>query len=247
VYMRMLRLRTKPGHSPEFRRFYDERVLPVLESTPGCLFAHLLQQSHSAEEFVSMTIWESPEDAAAYERGRYRRLIKETAALPMETAEWRLKLSDDPNETAELHLQEPPKDTYEVTAEAGTLQDAPTSRLHVRVVSVQVKHDRVEEFERLYREHVTPALKGLKGCRDVLLVKGYRRGDRFLSLTLWDREEDAVRYELSGEFDRLTEVLKDTLSERYAWQIHLMPVGGESIAGDPLEVKGYRVVSGKRL
>jgi heme-degrading monooxygenase HmoA len=243
----MLRLRTKPGHSRELRSFYQERVLPVLERTQGCLFAHLLQQSHSAEEFVSMTLWESPEDAAAYERGPYRQLLQETARLPLETAEWRLNLADDPNETAELHLEEPPKDTYEVAAESGSLSDAPASRLHVRIVSVQVKHDRIEEFERLYRKQVVPALSRLKGCRDVLLVKGYRRPDRFLSVSLWDREEDAVRYEISGEFDRLSEVLRDTLSERYAWQVHLMPSAGRGIDGDPLDVKSYRTVSGKKL
>lgn len=247
MYLRMLRLRTKPGHSVALRRFYDERVLPVLVATEGCLFAHLLQQSHQAEEFVSMTIWESPEAALAYERGEYRQLVKETASLPMEMAEWRVKLSDDPEETGELSLIEPPKDTYRVEAEDGSLDSAATARLHVRIVAAQVKHDRVADFQRLYREQVTPALRRLAGCRDVLLVKGYRHPDRFLSLSLWEREEDAVRYEISGEFDRLTEVLKDTLTERYAWRLHLAPSEGGASGGEPVEVKGYRVVSGKRL
>jgi heme-degrading monooxygenase HmoA len=242
----MLRLQTKPGRSLELRRFYDEHVLPVLEKADGCLFAHLLQQSHHAEEFVSMTIWESPEAAAAYERGPYRRLIKQTATLPMELAEWRVKLADDPEETGELNLVEPPQTTYRVEAEEGSQHEASSARLHLRIVGVHVRHDRVEEFQRLYREQVTPALRCLNGCREVMLVQGYRQPDRFLSLSLWDREESAVRYELSGEFDRLTEVLKETLSERYAWQIHLAPAAGTAMGGDSLAVKGYDVVSGKK-
>jgi heme-degrading monooxygenase HmoA len=246
VYLRMLRLQTKPGHSVELRRFYDEHVLPVLETTEGCLFAHLLQQSHYAEEFVSMTIWESPEAAAAYERGPYRRLIKQTASLPMELAEWRVKLTDDPEETGELNLVEPPKATYRVAAEEGSQHEASAARLHVRIVAAHVRHDRVEEFQRTYRDQVAPALRCLNGCREVMLVQGYRQPDRFLSLSLWDREEDAVRYELSGEFDRLTEVLKETLSERYTWQIHLAPSAGTPMGGDTLAVQGYHVVSGKK-
>lgn len=246
MYLRMLRLQTKPGHSLEMRRFYDEQVLPVLETTEGCLFAHLLQQEHHAEEFVSMTIWESPEAAAAYERGAYRRLIQQVALLPMERAEWRVKLADDPEETGELSLIEPPKATYRVEADEGSQHDASAARLHVRIVDAHVRHDRVEEFQRLYRDHVAPALRALNGCREVMLVQGYRQPDRFLSLSLWDREESAVRYELSGEFDRLTEVLKETLSQRYTWQIHLAPSAGKPMGGDSLAVKGYHVVSGKK-
>jgi len=246
VYLRMLRLRTKPGHSVALRRFYDERVLPVLEATEGCLFAQLLQQSHQAEEFVSMTIWESPEAAQAYERGPYRQLVKDTAELPMERSEWRVKLSDDPEETGELNLVEPPKDTYQVEAEDGGLHTGSAPRLYVRIVVAQVKNERGAEFQQLYREQVAPALKRLNGCRDVLLVKGYRNPDRYLSLSLWEREEDAVRYEISGEFDRLTEVLKDTLTERHAWRLHLAPSEGGASGGEPVDVKGYRVVSGKR-
>ena len=45
---------------------------------------------------------------------------------------------------------------------------------------------------------------------------------------MWSREEDAIRYGLSGEFERLTLRLKDTFSDLYQWNVALS--GGDPMA-----------------
>lgn len=248
MFMHLNRVRALEGHAPEFRAFFEERVLPLFETAEGCLFVSLLQQSYTPEEFLGMSIWDSVESADRFQRDRtYRQLLAESSRLPLALAEWRVNLSNDPDETADMGLKEPPGDSFRVEAAEsdGILSGQDAAQLYVRIVAVKVREGRVEEFKRLFRHTVIPALKA-RGCREVFLVEGQQRTDDFLSLTLWNREEDAVRYEISGEFERLTEKLKDTLSEMHRWKLSLSQ-GGEDELSRGLQVRGYHLVAGKRL
>ena len=60
---------------------------------------------------------------------------------------------------------------------------------------------------------------------------------------MWAREEDAVRYGLSGEFERLTVRLKDTFSDLYQWNIALSgdPESTADTSNRGVDVEGYPV------
>ena len=94
----------------------------------------------------------------------------------------------------------------------------------------------------------------MPGCRGVFLAEGAHDPNGVLSITLWNREEDAVRYEMSGLSEQLTAHLRSTISPAYDWRLTLDGGGyGASSAapasagGGNLEVSSYQLVRGRRL
>jgi len=246
MYLRFVRLHLRPETEREFSDFYRERVIPALEQTPGCLFAALLRPWRG-EAHKSLTLWKSPEHAQAYEEGGlYHRLLREAEPFLSNATVWRVRLAQDPLETSDPSRREIPPEGYEVeTGDAPGAGDEADAAIFLRVVSIQVDPDRLQDFVRLYHDEVLPVLRAVPGCRGALLAEGVEHRASFLSITLWDREEDAVRYEISGEFERLTHRLRETFSPVYDWKLRL----GEAPAGRAraLDVASYHLAAGKRL
>ena len=90
----------------------------------------------------------------------------------------------------------------------------------------------------------------MAGCRGVFLAAGAHDPNGVLSITLWNREEDAVRYELSGVSEQLTSQLRATISPVYDWHLTLDAAGAGGSAGSGasgLDVSSYQLVRGRRL
>jgi quinol monooxygenase YgiN len=77
------------------RRVYEEEVIPLLHSVKGCRHACLLGSLDSADELVSLTMWDSEEDIANYETSALFRGILERAQ-PMLSAvcQWKVTLEE---------------------------------------------------------------------------------------------------------------------------------------------------------
>jgi len=67
--VRMVSLRFRDDTVDAFRKHYEENVIPVLRSVPGCRYAFLAAPSDNRTELISVTKWESEEAAQAYEHG----------------------------------------------------------------------------------------------------------------------------------------------------------------------------------
>lgn len=222
MYLRFVRLIVREGAEAKFAEFYRERVLPALRSTDGCRFAGLLTPWRAGDAHRSLTIWDSPEQALAYEAGAlYPLLLREAEPLLSKRTEWRVRLGKDPLATIDPLNRVIPSEGYLV--DAGDTGDGlgGGESLFVRILSVKVDRDRAREFVELYSSVVIPALQCQAGCRGVLLAEGREQPDGILSISLWDREEDAVRYESSGQPERLTEQLKPMFSPIYDWRLTL--------------------------
>lgn len=252
MFLRIIRLRVREADEAAFTRFYENRVMPALETTPGCLYAGLLAPWRGGEAHQSLTIWDSAESAAAYEaKGLYHQLLREAAPFLSERTEWRIRLATDPLETQDPSRREIPSAGYNVDAESGseTLDNDKRSSF-VRIVSLRVDPEHVADFIAIYRERVIPALRAVHGCRGVFLAEGAHDPNGVLSITLWNREEDAVRYEMSGLSEQLTGHLRGTISPAYDWRLTLDDngYGGETGGGGAgLEVSSYQLVRGRRL
>ena len=78
MFMRFVNLKVKEGRMNDFARFYEERTIPALQATKGCLYASLLRPRGDDVECVSITMWRSREDVDAYEKsGLYDELLDE--------------------------------------------------------------------------------------------------------------------------------------------------------------------------
>lgn len=246
MFLRFVRLDVREGSEAAFQRFHREQVLPALQRVEGCLFAGLLAPWRE-EAHRSITLWRSADDARAYEEsGLYRDLLREAEPFLSERTVWRVRLAEDPLETAGPPERDIRPDGYRL--DAGALPDTldPLSRrAHVRMVAAHVRQDRRAEFLALYRDAVQPALHEAPGCLGAFLAAGARDPDEMISITFWEREEAAVRYELSGEYDRLTRRLEATFSPRVGWQLTLGE--GEAERRNAPRVTSFQLAHGRRL
>jgi len=65
-----------PGKIDELKKFYNEVAVPTLRKQKGNINCILLEPVNQNDEYISMTSWESQEDADAYQsKGVYKQLI----------------------------------------------------------------------------------------------------------------------------------------------------------------------------
>jgi heme-degrading monooxygenase HmoA len=244
VYLRFVHLHVREGKEAEFARFYQERVIPALASTPGCLYAGLLAPWRGTAH-QSLTIWDAEGNAAAYEESSlYDRLLAESTPMLASRAEWRVRLARDAEETIDPSRRQPPSEGYHVENPEGTAALYEGLRPpFVRIVLVRVGLDRLADFVNIYRHEVIPALQAVPGCRGAFLAEGANRRMEVLSITVWDREEGSVRYEMSGEFERLTFRLAGTFAPVFGWETRLEGAGATAKP----QVSSYELVRGRRL
>ncbi len=250
MYMRFVRLKVREGRLGGLRRFYDQRVIPALQETEGCLFSSLLQPTGESDECISLTLWSSAEHADEYERsGLYDQLLDESDEFLAEASEWRARLAGDREPTVRP-LQDPQVEAYpvELAAEPSGIDPGSSPRLFLRIVAARVEAGRFEELKQRYDQEIKPVLLATPGCRSVFLVEGLKARSRALSVTVWDSEEDAIRYELSGKYDEMVAKVSEFFSGLYQWKLSLTPARErEGIRGRDLDVSGYRVVTGRSL
>lgn len=246
MFLRIIRLRVREADEAAFTRFYEERVIPALDATPGCLYAGLLAPWRG-EAHQSLTIWDSAASARAYEeKGLYHRLLAEASPFLSERTEWRVRLATDPLATSDPSLREIPSAGYNVEAESGSeTLDGERRSAFVRIVSLRVDADHQGDFASIYREKVIPALRAVPGCRSIFLAESDHDPNAILSITVWNREEDAVRYEMSGLSEQMTGLLRGSISPVYDWRLTVD--GADAAGGSGLDVSSYRLVRGRRL
>ena len=251
MYMRLVQIEVKDGALPGLRDFYTRHTIPTLHQVKGCRYAGLMQSVHHPEQCISLTLWDSQEDAHAYESGGvYKQLLEDTRPYLSESSEYKIQLSEDLTiEYVPVH-QEPLVKTYPIAARSevpASGRDEGTA-IWLRIVSLKILPGRMDEFKRLYAEHSIPALRGVKGCRYVYLLESDERSHEVLSVTSWDSKQDAEAYENSGLFEQLLEAQKHTLSGLYQWKRSLGKVeASHSATSEDVMVEHYTVLTGKNF
>jgi heme-degrading monooxygenase HmoA len=251
MHLRFVRLKIKEEKIWDAQKFYEDRVFPQLEQTDGCLFASLLQGTIHGDDYISMTVWASADAAERYEHGGvFDRLLDESDELLQEAEEWVTDLAGAGDAVVFTGI-DPEVETWDSTGDADeqVLARVGEGRVFVRMVAARLRQGAFDEFERRFELEVRPALAKTPGCLGAFLVAGAGDRTRILSVTMWAREEDAVRYGLSGEFERISFRLKDTFSDLYEWNIALSSdqKEAEATTGRGPEVEGYQLVVGRKL
>jgi heme-degrading monooxygenase HmoA len=250
MFMRFVHLKVPEGKLAQVRRFYEETVIPALQGAAGCLFASLLQPAlGTGGDCLSMTLWRTSESADAYEAsGLYDRLLDEFEEVTALTTDWRAELASE-RAVGASPAGDPVVEAYSVALQGdASLLEGAGSRLYVRIVAARVQAGCFDELKARYDDVVAPGLLATPGCRAAFLVRGVQSSARGLSVTVWDSEEDALRYEASGKFDELTAELSEFFSGLYMWKLSLVPSQGKkAVSGDDLDVGRYHVVTGKKL
>jgi heme-degrading monooxygenase HmoA len=249
MYMRFLQIKIKPEKLPELRQFYETTVIPALQNLPGCRHASLIQGAHHEDECISLTLWNSQENAEAYaQSGLFHQLLQGSQSFLAESSEWKIQLSDDLKLEYLPVPEEPVVKSYDIDAatDAQALPQVQTAFMYLRIVSAKIKPGKLEEFRRLYAEEILPALRDVPGCRYAFLTESLEAQNEVISVTIWDSRLEAENYEQSGIFDQLTQKVKHTFSELFQWKMALEQAHrGQAATSEDLTVKYYSVVTGK--
>jgi heme-degrading monooxygenase HmoA len=248
MFVRFVPLLVREGQEAAFAAWYRERVIPALSTTHGCVFAGLLTPWRG-EEHRSLTIWRNAGAAAAYERsGLYDELLAEAAPMLSSRNEWVERAGREPGAGTDAKIREIATEGFVVDAGDGAQGrlGGEIETAFVRFVSVRVAPDHIGEFVSAYSNRILPRLREQPGFRGGLLAEDRTDEGTCLSITLWDREEDALRYELDV-FPGLVQGVKSTFSPIYDWACELAGGGREDPRLDAIQVSSYQLVTGKRL
>ena len=92
MWVRIVSLKLRPGKLEEFKRLYSGQVIPALRKVKGCRYIYLTERSDRKDEVISVTSWESKEDAENYEQsGLFARLLESQQSALSEFYRWKLK------------------------------------------------------------------------------------------------------------------------------------------------------------
>jgi heme-degrading monooxygenase HmoA len=82
MYVRLTYLNFLPGKAEEAKKIYNNEIVPVVKQQKGNMDCKMLEPVDKGEEYISMTVWESKEDADSYQSsGVYRELVNKVKAL----------------------------------------------------------------------------------------------------------------------------------------------------------------------
>jgi heme-degrading monooxygenase HmoA len=251
MHMRLVQIEVKDGEMSGLRDFYTRHTMRTLQQVKGCRYAGLMQSMHHPEQCISLTLWDSQDDARAYESGgTYQRLLEETRPYLSESSEYKIQLSEDLTlQYVPVH-QEPLVKAYPIAArsEMGATGRGAADAMWLRIVSLKILPGKLDEFKRLYAEQSIPTLRKVKGCRYVYLLESDERSHEVLSVTSWDSRQDAEAYENSGLFEQLLEAQKQTLSGLYQWKRSLGKVeASHSATSEDIMVEHYTVLTGQNF
>ena len=251
MHMRLVHIEVKKGALPLLQEFYSKRIIPSLHDVKGCRYAGLTQSIHHPEQCISLTLWDSQEDAQAYEsKGTFKGLMEGVHPYLSESSEFKIQLSENLTLEYVPVPNEPVVKDYPIAARSEIPLSGRDSdnAMWLRIVSLKILPGKLDEFNRLYAEHAIPALRNAKGCRHVYLLESGERSHEVLSVTSWDSKQDAEAYENSGLFEQLLEAQKHLLSGLYQWKRTLgKEQASHSATSEDVMTEHYAVLTGKNF
>jgi len=257
MFMRLVQMEINPEKILEFVQTYERTIIPELNKTRGCVYAGLVQSIEDQSKGMSLTLWETQADAVAYEQsGKYDQMINVSRPFFSDASEWKVQLSEDLRLEYAPVVQEPVVKSYVAEPLQDGQSDFTCGRAEsgcLRIVFMRINPGRIQDLIRIYEQEIIPALRRVQGCRQACLVKGTQESNELLSVTIWDSLKHAQTYEATGQFERLTQKVRPTLSGLARWKMTLdeRPIAGpEASAGkvvtsDDIAVRTYSIAVGR--
>lgn len=97
--------------------------------------------------------------------------------------------------------------------------------MFMRVVTMELKIDKLDEAAKFYKENMIPAAKSQKGFNSNYLCFDRKTG-KGISVAFWDSEEDITANEASGWWQGQVDKFKDYLTGSVTREVY--EVGAQS-------------------
>ncbi len=248
MFMRLVQLNVELQYIDDFRDAYKTEVIERLQKMPGCKFVGLIENGTEESEFISLTLWDTQEQAESYEKGGiYSELLGKIMPYLQNSSEWKIQLSENLELEYKQVTEEPVIKKYNVQVQTDKeAVSTDTSRLYVRIVSLSIQEGKEEEFKKIYADQIIPTLLSTPGCKYAYLTQNIQDQYGFISVTIWDSKQDADQYESSGKFNEMVDKVSHTFSQFYRWKMSLEKEYDANIkTSEDMKVEKYNLVTGK--
>ncbi len=115
--------------------------------------------------------------------------------------------------------------------------------MFMRLVQLNVERPVISEFREAYNRDVIERLQKTDGCRFAGLIESGAEECEFISLTLWDKQEQAESYEKGGVYEELLGKIRQYLQNSSEWKIQLsenLELEYQQVSEEPV-IKKYAV------
>jgi len=101
TFLRIVSVHVRQEMADEFVRIYERDIASTLLGLPGCRFNMLAANSQDRSELLSLTLWDSPENADAYEEsGTFDLLTDKLKHTFSMLYQWKLGVEQEPGKQA---------------------------------------------------------------------------------------------------------------------------------------------------
>ena len=95
--------------------------------------------------------------------------------------------------------------------------------MHMRLMQVRIRPEKVSEAVLFYDEHVIPMLQRVPECLSACFLMNVQHPDECISLTVWNTKAGAEAYERGKVFQGLVADAREFLAASSEWRIELKP------------------------
>ena len=233
MYLRLVQRKLKKESLAVAKKIYDTKAIPIFREVDGCIFAGLILDDTKIGSAISMTLWTDKKKAETYEKsGVHQQILDIWKDLIEDTEEMKMQLSQDFKLEYKAVKRDPEVKAFEVVTPVENDLDKQeiTEHMHLRILSVNLRKDKKKEFEDLYNSVIISELKKQEGCILAFFTENQDDENNIISVTIWNRKEDAEAYEKTGKFSELIKKVDHTFTEMTRWKMSLDEKAGKRAA-----------------
>jgi len=93
--------------------------------------------------------------------------------------------------------------------------------MYMRLLQLKIKEDSIPLSGDFYASRALAELQYTRGCQFASLLQSQRHPEELISLTIWDRLEDAEAYSRSAVFLKIMEEVHPHLADSSEWKVQL--------------------------
>jgi heme-degrading monooxygenase HmoA len=84
--------------------------------------------------------------------------------------------------------------------------------MYVRLTYLKFLPGKIDQAKKLYTDELAPVVRQQKGNIDCRMLEPVDANDEYISMTLWDNQQDADAYHSSGVYKQLVDRVRDDLA-----------------------------------
>jgi len=92
--------------------------------------------------------------------------------------------------------------------------------MFVRLTYFGFKPDKLKDLKKFYHEVAIPTLKKQKGNLDCRLLEPVDKKEDYISMTTWERKEDAETYHNTGVYKNLVDQVRPFFSKEPVLRVY---------------------------